>query len=211
MLPCRRGHANACLVAISFTQGNPHDDAFEESESRLSHHRPGVRAGAAVGCPDTLEQLWAQAVSDDQILDAIHHQVNYLLSQKQQNNWEAREKYGGMFFAPGSQTSMVLYSLLYAGQYIDDKHLKSNSPELKPAIVWVCKVDPTFTYTAAMQANALALVQDVMHVPLYRNALSHAAQCLVNNVGLNGAYSYTWNPPVQHQLRPLERASRSWG
>ena len=136
-------------------------------------------------------------VTDDQVLDAIHHEIDFLLSQKNaNNNWEMDHKFGGeKWVYTGGRTAQVLYALLSAGRGIDDERLNPKSPELKPALMWLSQSnpDPMATYAAAYKAMAFATVPEVMRNPDYRAALAKAASFLENSVRTDGAYSYYWD------------------
>ena len=92
-----------------------------------THNQSWCRLGSAgfilLALLLTARPRLAQAdVTDDQVLQTIKNQINFLLSQKEQNNWEPHKHYGGEKWPfTGGRTAQVLYALLDAGRSIDDQ------------------------------------------------------------------------------------------
>ena len=92
----------------------------------------------------------------------------------------------------GGETALVLYALLHVGQSVQDDpelgpKLRFNSKELEPVVRYVAKIDPSATYTAGLQANALALVPK--ETPLGRECkpgMEKAKDYLLDAMGADG-------------------------
>jgi hypothetical protein len=135
-------------------------------------------------------------ISEEQVTQAIRRGVDYLLSVKKNDNWEAREYFdfetGGM--KPMDNTTLyygtscvVLYSLLHVGQSLDDPRLKPRADELAGAVKYLMAMEPTTVYAASLQLNALALLprrDDVVKL------MERRRDQLVNATHRDGGHSY---------------------
>ncbi len=139
-------------------------------------------------------------LTDEQVVAAMKGGINYLLATKQGDNWES----GWHWMRNGQQggeTALVLYALLHAGQSLKDDaefgpKLSYRGKELGPAVDWLVKLSPQETYTAALQASALALLPqrpDEKPGEGPHAAMQRAYRYLLTAMGTQGGYTY--GPP----------------
>ena len=161
-----------------------------------------VRRPAAVQPPIT-----AVTLTDEQVVASKKHGIDYLLSAKRGNNWEIGPGDGG-WSGPspdqrGGETSLVLYALLHAGQSLQDDpdygpKLNPHGKELAPVIEALCKLNPDQTYSAALMANALAMLPikpGEKDGKTLQDALRRASNYLITAIGPRGGYTYAKAPP----------------
>lgn len=144
---------------------------------------------------------------DEEVVAAMKKGVEYLLKQSKGNHFETLYTETG---APsgqklertgngltqwnkecqqfGGETSLILYTLLHVGQSIEDSRLTYRSKELAPVVDWLAKIQPDGTYTAALQASALALCPKR---PETEAGMNRARTFLLTAMGPDGGYSYT--------------------
>ena len=139
-------------------------------------------------------KITPQGLTDEQVLDAIHNGAKYLLGAKKGDNYEAGT--GGPQNL-GGETCLVLYALLHVGESLGEEDeyqskLKFNSQELTPVVKYVIKVDAIGTYTAGLQASALALVNPKTELGKDAAlALTGTKKYLTEAMGADGGYAYT--------------------
>jgi hypothetical protein len=135
-------------------------------------------------------------VSEEQVTLAIRRGVDYLLSVKKNDNWEA-EKYfdfdnAGMKPMDNSTlyygtSCIVLYALLHVGQSLDDPRLKPRGDELAGAVKYLMAMEPTTVYAASLQLNALALLPQRAEVV---KLMERRRDQLVNATRRDGGHCY---------------------
>lgn len=135
-------------------------------------------------------------VSDDRILNAMKRGVDYLLSAKSGDNYEANQPEDGIVNIHGAPTCAVLYALGQVGQSLEDGRLSPASPELSPVVKYVTNIVPASTYTASYQLMALS--QFYKKRPEVRGACNRALNFLENEMHADGSFGYapTTNPQL---------------
>ena len=144
--------------------------------------------------------------TDAQVVGAMQKGIDFLLSQKQVDNWELRfdgpykpkgnGAWPGMNY--GGETSIVVYALLHAQQSLRDNEeyhekLRPLGPDMGPCITWLSKLEAKATYTAGLQASALALTkkkQDDDGLEGPKAGLNRVHDYLLMAMGQDGGYAY---------------------
>jgi hypothetical protein len=149
-------------------------------------------------------------LTDEQIVQSLKRGTDYLLAHKKGDNWETGAKYT-LNGQHGGETCLALLTLLHVGESLQDDpiygpKLNPNGKELAPVIAWVTRLEAEETYTAALQASALALLPKIEEkttaragqgtaspAPSRHAALQRAYRYLVSAMGISGGYTY--GPP----------------
>src|SRR5262245_55498877 len=109
----------------------------------------------------------SRAVTDEQVVAAMKKGIDYLLSVRQNDNWEIKNVCSWVDDNErGGQTAMALYALLHAGESLQDHpdyraKLNWRSPEMQPAIKWLCKNPTQDTYVVGLESSALTLLPKI--------------------------------------------------
>jgi len=138
-----------------------------------------------------------EGLSDEQVVNAMHRGIDYLLQSRAGDNWESGNNWP---FAgqKGGETALVLYALLNAGASLGDDpyadKLNFRAPEIVAATNWLCQVEPKETYTAGLMASALALLpkhaDDKSNVEGPRATMERCKFYLLTHMGAYGGYTY---------------------
>jgi hypothetical protein len=145
-------------------------------------------------------------VTDEMVVAAMKKGIDYLISARQNNLWEIGPWDGRPWLANGQvggESALVVYALLHAGQSLQDDpvygpKLSFRGPDLAPAIAYLCRLTPQETYTASLQANALALLPQKKGDPSSANvhaALQRTFRYLAASMMPQGGYTYG-NPGI---------------
>ena len=191
-----------------------------KNQDRWSYRQRGVflLAGAALAASavfTTTSQVAAKTkpssnvkgVSDAQVVEAMVKGIDFLFGTKKGNNWEYWNGGGHGSKNVGGETSLVLYSLIHAGHSLQDQQdetdskriarLNPSSPDLAPVVEYLSNNVPDGTYTAGLQASALALAynekRDAGRKEGPRAGLEAAKRYLLEAMGPDGGYTYA-NP-----------------
>ena len=155
------------------------------------------------------------AVRSKAVIAAIKRGADFLLSQQNSRKMWETGTYGGkeifkrdshgrlilkkgqpqlanMFNDYGGETALATEALLDVGQSLHLPQLNIYSPKMRAAINFLVKVNPTGTYAASFQANAMALLPPKAR---YRRVLDKDAWYLLKTIHSDGAYHYTMPPP----------------
>jgi hypothetical protein len=143
----------------------------------------------------------ADELTNDQVRTAIAHGSDYLLQQLVSDGKIVHIGPGDqrpwIRFAGDQEVgviSMCAYALLEAGRFTDDPRLKPFSKEMEPLTSWIIAARTGKTYSAAFQANVLALLPPR---PEVLKALKHVRDQLTAGMRADGGYSYTLGPSPQ--------------
>ncbi len=143
-------------------------------------------------------------VSSEQVVNAIHRGVAYLLAHENPKTcWETGLKIGGVRPAPkakakpntldqyGGETALVTEALLDVGQSLKMPELNIFHPAMQNALKFLTKLRPLTTYSASFQANCMTLLPRKAR---YMDALRYDARYLLLTMHSNGAYYYALEP-----------------
>jgi len=136
--------------------------------------------------------IFGGSVTDEKITASMKKAADYLLSQRTADGtWQS-----GTEFIPhvhtlhGSETALVLYALLNAGDSQENPRLTIRSKELAPAIRFVVDLKADSTYAASLQASVLAkLPRD--KDPAVKAAIDRCRNYLVNSTRKAGGHYYS--------------------
>ena len=137
-------------------------------------------------------------VTDDLVRDSIKHGVDAMLKARNADGtWETGTKFLPEYNLAGAETCLCLYALLHVGEAGDDPRLNAHSKELAQAVKFVTTLIPQSTYTASLQASALALcpVKD----PIVKEAALRVKNYLVQSTLARGGNNYS---PQQAMKEP---------
>ena len=141
-------------------------------------------------------------VTSQQVINAIHRGVNYLLAHENPKTcWETGLKIGPLRPTAkaqpiqvnqfGGETALVAEALIDVGQSLKMPQLNIFHPAMQNALNFLTKLRPLTTYSASFQANCMTLLP---RKDRYREALRYDAHYLLTTVHSNGAYTYAHEP-----------------
>ena len=134
-------------------------------------------------------QVSGTPVSDEQLLGAMKKGVDYLLTHRNGDNYEAGSGKCDFADLSGAPTSAVLYALGQVRESLEDPRLTPTSPDLVPVIKYVSNVNPVATYTASYQLMALSSYYKTR--PEVHPACARAVAFLEKTMHRDGSYAYS--------------------
>ncbi len=159
----------------------------------------GTSAALADDAPPIVSRPSARAqdLSDEQVVNAMHRGIDFLLGSKNGDNFEGGQKWN-RDGQTGGETAIVLLALLNAGASLRDDNaysskLDSDGKDLAPVVHWLSQVDPQETYAAGLMASALTLVPkrpDSSPGEGPQAALERDKFYLLSHMGADGGYTY---------------------
>ena len=149
-----------------------------------------------------------QGITDEQVVNSMIKGIDFIFNTKNGNSWRWQNPWDAKVSNVGGETGLVLYSLIHAGHSLQDQvdpedskriaRLNPKSPELAPVVAFLSKNVPDGTYTAGLQASALALAynkrRDASAKEGPRIGLELAKKYLIEAIGPEGGYTYTIPP-----------------
>ena len=141
-------------------------------------------------------------LSDAQVMDSVKKGIDFLLADvdrsiKEFQLIEDAERAGkiarrGRTDAdqPYGELVLATYALLHVGKQIDDPRLRFNSDQMAPLVRMVTKLDSGQTYTAALQALAIA---QLPAKPEYKKPMGVVVNKLMDGIAKDGGYTYPLN------------------
>ena len=125
-------------------------------------------------------------LTDQDVLEAMQRGIDFLLKDKQGDNWELRNNFPN---EEGGPTAIAVYGLLHAGRSpgMDDPRLMPRSEELAPAIKYLTTLVPNATYVSGLSASALTLCP---RSPEGDAALRNLQNYITDAMGTDGGYTY---------------------
>ncbi len=131
----------------------------------------------------------APQVSSEQVVNAIHRGVAYLLAHENPKTfWET-----GIQGKPnvGGETALVTEALLDVGQSLKMPELNIFHPAMQNALKFLTRLQAKSTYSVSFQANCMTLLPRKKR---YLRVLRYDERYLLYSVHSNGAYIYTIAP-----------------
>ncbi len=175
--------------------------------------QPSVAQAAAA--PRHRASSNVQGISDEQVVNSMIRGIDFLMNCKKGDNWEYWQNHEKVRPSNlGGETALVLYALIHAGHSLQDQmdpedtkrimRLNPKSAELAPVVAYLSKNVPDGTYTAGLQASALALAynkrRDASAKEGPRIGLEAAKRYLLAAMGPDGGYTYLVPPnPVKNE------------
>src|SRR5690349_11557425 len=116
---------------------------------RMAAWKRWIVAGLALGVAGMTvsaraDDVGGEAVTEEQVVASMQKGIDYLLRMRKGDNWEIRPP-ERLYL--GGETALVLYSLLHAGESLQDNpdyraKLHWRSKEMAPTIAWLSKIRP---------------------------------------------------------------------